>query len=250
MRPGLYPTSLLLVSTCLTPALSNSIQRLERRDLSDRDTGSNDALAGLVKPLSTREDMRSSLEDKLESVTIPRDIFDGKGTKDAPVDGQDGRPHAGPFIETNAERDRKKAKEKGEDDLPPAGHKPGPKDGSASFDSDLPATNDGVMDDRNREGPKEGTRGTEGGISEKNEKQRLDSMSGKEVTKTPSEPKEAPPLPHSEQEKLSESKEKEAKLSKGSKASDGKTKQDESEESEISGLKVWCRVPSVPPANL
>lgn len=32
------------------------------------------------------------------------------GTKDAPVDGKDGRPHQGPFVETSAERDRKRLK--------------------------------------------------------------------------------------------------------------------------------------------
>src|SRR6478736_2735855 len=38
-----------------------------------------------------------------------------KGSLDAPVDGKDGRPHAGPWVETNAERDRKS--NKGSDDI-------------------------------------------------------------------------------------------------------------------------------------
>ena len=38
------------------------------------------------------------------------------GKKDAPVDGKDGRPHQGPFVETEAERDRKKAKGSGQDE--------------------------------------------------------------------------------------------------------------------------------------
>lgn len=59
-----------------------------------------------------------------------------------------------------------------------------------------PHSNDGVMDDPNRSGPKEGTRGTEGGVSEKQKENRL---SGEKV---PGGPKEAPPLPHSEQQKL------------------------------------------------
>src|SRR5699024_10223008 len=57
-----------------------------------------------------------------------------------------------------------------------------------------PHANDGVMDDRNRHGPKEGTRGTEGGVSEK--QNQLASE------KIPGGPKEAPPLPQSEQQKL------------------------------------------------
>lgn len=95
------------------------------------------------------------------------------GTKDAPVDGKDGRPHQGPFVETSAERDRKKAKESGDDEpastakKPPATEKLKEASYKDDWKMDLPETNDGVMDDPNRSGPKEGTRGTEGGISEK-----------------------------------------------------------------------------------
>ncbi len=123
-------------------------------------------------------------------------------TKDAPVDGKDGRPHAGPFVETNAERDRKKAKESGDEDA--AGTKPISKDmikGKERWE-EMPETNDGVMDDPHRTGPKEGTRGTEGGISEKS-KDRLaqdGDAAGPKPEKKPDPPKEAPPLPHSEQE--------------------------------------------------
>lgn len=125
-------------------------------------------------------------------------------TKDAPVDGKDGRPHAGPFVETNAERDRKKAKESGDEGV--AISKPALKDISskgASYvdESKMPETNDGVMDDPNRTGPKEGTRGTEGGISEKNKgrKAQQGDVSGTKSENIPDPPKEAPPLPHSEQ---------------------------------------------------
>lgn len=124
------------------------------------------------------------------------------GTKHAPVDGKDGRPHAGPFVETNAERDRKKAKESGDDEA--TAPKPALKDlsKSASYNKDMPETNDGVMDDPNRTGPKEGTRGTEGGISEKNRDRKAQEgdTPGSKSEKKPDPPKEAPPLPHSEQE--------------------------------------------------
>lgn len=120
-----------------------------------------------------------------------------KGTLDVPVDGQDGRPHAGPWVETSAERDRKKSgsgyilEGNSKTNTPSSilGHL-GP-DGMP-----YPHSNDGVMDDPNRSGPKEGTRGTEGGVSEKQKENRL---SGEKV---PGGPKEAPPLPHSEQQKL------------------------------------------------
>ncbi|KAM5452415.1 GCR1-dependent translation factor 1 [Microsporum audouinii] len=113
-----------------------------------------------------------------------------------PFDGKDGKPHAGPFVETSAERDRKKSqngsKMKDEEDdtfsentehIAPDGTK-------------IPHSNDGVMDDKNRSGPKEGTTGTEGGVSEKSK--------GKDTSgdRKPDPPKEAPPLPHSEQKKI------------------------------------------------
>ena len=132
----------------------------------------------------------------------------GVGTKDAPVDGKDGRPHEGPFIETAAERDRKKAKESGNDEVLTAPKKPPPKDLNGASYKDgwslpMPESNDGVMDDPDRVGPKEGTRGTEGGISEKNrDRLLLEDSSGGQSEKKPDQPKEAPPLPHSEQEKV------------------------------------------------
>ncbi|KKK18491.1 hypothetical protein P175DRAFT_0556823 [Aspergillus ochraceoroseus IBT 24754] len=118
-----------------------------------------------------------------------------KGTLDAPVDGKDGRPHAGPWVETNAERDRKKTgtttsvDEQTKSDSRSSEHL-GP-DGKP-----IPYSNDGVMDDRNRAAPKEGTRGTEGGVSEKLKGGTYASE------KAPGSPKEAPPLPHSEVQKL------------------------------------------------
>lgn len=134
-----------------------------------------------------------------------KSAVDGLGTKDAPVDGKDGRPHLGPFVETSAERDRKKAKGTGEDEKT---KKPAPSSmpGSASSEDGwkMPETNDGVMDDPNRSGPKEGTRGTEGGISEKSKDRKENSLEGTKTEKKPDPPKEVPPLPHSEQEKLGE----------------------------------------------
>ncbi|KAF4269822.1 hypothetical protein KXW98_005550 [Aspergillus fumigatus] len=135
-----------------------------------------------------------------------------KGTLDAPFDGKDGRPHAGPWVETNAERDRKKAgtvkaaQEGSGPEKKPADHQHMGPDGKP-----IPHSNDGVMDDPHRPGPKEGTRGTEGGVSEK--------LKGNTPVgeKTPGSPKEAPPLPHSEQKKLSPSEQtEEGKEAKGS----------------------------------
>lgn len=163
----------------------------------------------------------------------------GPRAKDAPIDGKDGRPHTGPFVETAAERDRKKAKESGdEEEVPAAGSKPipveVPKGASYKDGWEMPKSNDGVMDDPNRVGPKEGTRGTEGGISEKNRDRIAQSgQSGYKSGKQPDQPKEAPPLPHSEQEKL------EPKEGKGKEvpSKDGALEEDEKPK-ELGGLEV------------
>ncbi|KAI4142060.1 MAG: hypothetical protein L6R39_005098 [Caloplaca ligustica] len=153
-------------------------------------------------------------KDEGPSPSVPSSLaksnIDGSvGTKDAPVDGKDGRPHQGPFVETSAERDRKKAKESGDDEPAATAKKPPTTDKlkEASYKDgwkmELPETNDGVMDDPNRSGPKEGTRGTEGGISEKSRDGKSEGDSGlTRSEKKPDPPKEAPPLPHGEQEKL------------------------------------------------
>ncbi|KAL8968859.1 MAG: hypothetical protein Q9197_004646 [Variospora fuerteventurae] len=157
---------------------------------------------------------RQLLDDANAAPSVPsglaKSVTDStKGTKDAPVDGKDGRPHQGPFIETSAERDRKKAKESGDDEPASTAKKPPntEKLKEASYKEgwkiDMPETNDGVMDDPNRSGPKEGTRGTEGGISEKSRDGKTEGDGGlTKSEKRPDPPKEAPPLPHGEQEKL------------------------------------------------
>lgn len=139
-----------------------------------------------------------------------------KGALDVPVDGQDGRPHAGPWVETSAERGRKKTGSADTSDGKPATQSSGSTLGRLGPDGiPVPRSNDGVMDDPNRSGPKEGTRGTEGGISEKQKENRL---SGEKV---PGGPKEAPPLPHSEQQKLPTDDRTSGKESKASESGSG-----------------------------
>lgn len=165
------------------------------------------------------------------STPLPRSKYDttlqGKST---PIDGKDGRPHTGPFVETSAERDRKKAKESGDDDKLSSSEKPL----SKLIPSGTPDTNDGVMDDPNRKGPKEGTRGTEGGISEKSrEKEGQLSSIGSDEGKKPDPPKEVPPLPHSEQKEVITSE-------SGKKTADVIVEDigDKSREKEVGGLEV------------
>jgi len=126
------------------------------------------------------------------------------GTKDAPVDGKDGKPHAGPFV--GSEKDPKKEPKK-----PKTGSAEGelvvgkdsPKDLKAPDGGKIPPVNDGVMDDPNRELPKQGTTGTEGGVSEKDKARKAkEGLTGEKLEKKPDSPKEAPPLPVGEQTKL------------------------------------------------
>ncbi|TVY84058.1 GCR1-dependent translation factor [Lachnellula suecica] len=136
------------------------------------------------------------------------------GTKDAPVDGKDGKPHAGPWVgtEKDPKKDSKtdpktpaKAKEEAELVLTT-------KEDVAKLAADgtkVPTVNDGVMDDPNRVLPKQGTTGTEGGVSEKDKARKAqEGQTGEKAEKKPDSPKEAPPLPHSEQTKLEKEKEK------------------------------------------
>lgn len=122
------------------------------------------------------------------------------GTKDAPVDGKDGKPHAGPFV--LSEKDPKKSKSSSDDGELVIG-KEDHTDLKAPDGGKIPPVNDGVMDDPNRELPKQGTTGTEGGVSEKDKARKAkEGQTGEKLEKTPDSPKEAPPLPVSEQAKL------------------------------------------------
>ncbi|KAK0609369.1 hypothetical protein B0T17DRAFT_501710 [Bombardia bombarda] len=127
------------------------------------------------------------------------------GTKDAPVDGKDGKPHAGPFVDYDSKAGAEAVK-----DLPSL--KDRPSDPTIMDGKKIPDYNDGVMDDKNRPEPKQGTTGTGGGVSEKDKERKMkESKTGEKVGNKPQTPKEAPPLPHADEEKLA--REKEAKLS-------------------------------------
>lgn len=150
-------------------------------------------LSILLVPCTAAVPSRRAVSLPADHILETRDLppTNLKGTKNAPVDGKDGIPHSGPFVQTDADRERRRLAESGQ---PPASgflknifrdHE-GP---------DLPQSNDGVMDDPNRRGPADGTRGTEGGVSEKSNDWLMSN-------KVPDPPKEARPLPHSEAEKI------------------------------------------------
>lgn len=124
----------------------------------------------------------------------PSKSKDEVGTKDAPVDGLDGKPHKGPFLVDPS--DKKLAFDVEDIGKPTAADEPvvGPK---------KLIEEDGVMNDKHRDPPK--YTGTEDGISEKDrDRKAKEEEMGSRMKKVPDPPKEAPPLPHSEQERIRE----------------------------------------------
>ncbi|KAJ4993945.1 upf0016 domain-containing protein [Stagonosporopsis vannaccii] len=125
-----------------------------------------------------------------------------KGTKDAPVDGFDGKPHAGPYVDdTPTSHDKKPAVV---EDLG-TGKKtiPGAKDSTlVGADKDVLDGDKSVMQDPDRK-LATGNTGVEGGVSAK-DKERLahEDKTGSKKEQVPTSPKEAPPLPHGEQSHL------------------------------------------------
>lgn len=131
----------------------------------------------------------------------------GLPTKDAPVDGRDGKPHQGPFVET----DGKPASGTTDSKAPAAvdNIKGRPQDPTIVDGKKIPESNDGIMFDKNREKAKEGTTGTEGGVSEKDKARKAhEGKTGEKAVTQPESPKEKLPMPHSEEEKMNEGKEK------------------------------------------
>jgi len=140
---------------------------------------------------------------------------------------EDGMPHEGPFVTVPDKGRKKGADVDADDELPPL--KGRPVDPTIIDGKKIPETNDGVMDDPHRKPPKEGTTGTEGGVSEKDKARKAkEGRTGEKVEMVPETPKEKPPLPHSEQEKMGE---------KDTKADKEKSKSDKSSD-DIAGLEV------------
>lgn len=132
--------------------------------------------------------------DNADAVPQPAVKRQGLPTKDAPVDGRDGKPHLGPFVET--ENVKRVA------EVEPV-LKGRPDDPTVIDGKKIPETNDGVMFDKNREHAEEGTTGTEGGVTEKYKaKIAEEDRTGEKTLTQPNAPKEQPPLPHSDEQKI------------------------------------------------
>ena len=140
-----------------------------------------------------------------------------KSTKDAPVDGLDGKPHEGPWVD---DRDRAASTKSNlqpavvEDLRPGASRTSSTKELTKEEWAALGGDGDGVMDDPARQSP-QGLRGTEGGVSakDKNRKEKEDKT-GERVEQVPQPPKEQPPHPHVGQEKVDEASETETSVRK------------------------------------
>ncbi|KAG5940326.1 hypothetical protein E4U53_007612 [Claviceps sorghi] len=122
-------------------------------------------------------------------------------TKDGPIDGIDGKPHFGPFVETDG-----RAVDKEGQELPKL--KGRPDDPTLVDGQKIPKSNDGVMSDKNRKRPESGiSTGTDGGVTEKAKvRKEKEGKTGQKTVTTPTAPKEQPPLPHSEERKLGNNK--------------------------------------------
>ena len=109
------------------------------------------------------------------------------GTKDAPVDGLDGKPHAGPFVDSTKKKPTQQVEDiaSGGDAINKVSKEKTLKD---TFD--LPE-DDGVMSDVADRKAVTGPTGTEGGVSQKDRERK---EKGETTEKKPEAPKEAPRL--------------------------------------------------------
>lgn len=221
---------LLLLAPSLVSALSDPIP---------------DTAAGRSSGLSSSSGAGDTSEPAV-AVDIDASSRRNYPTKDAPVDGKDGKPHMGPFVGTEPTDGSSSGSSTGGSGSSSSGStlhtdenraslKGRPDDYTVVDGKKIPETNDGVMFDKNRERPQEGTTGTEGGVSEKDKTRKArEGQVGGRLQAQPESPKEQPPLPHSEERKLQgSSKDESAKSTYPT---------DETGGSEYTGLDVSCLV--------
>jgi len=164
-----------LVALAVLPYLCSTLALVDTSDIKDTARTVKQAAA---KALPNFDDVAAVASSVLGVPTrVPI------GTKDAPVDGLDGKPHAGPFVDSSSTSGKAAA---------------AVKDTTTLIKSKVknPETENGVMNDANRQAPRKGTTGTEGGVSEK---ERLAEAGG---LKRPEAPKEAPKLPAGDSARL------------------------------------------------
>ncbi|KAI2463576.1 UPF0016-domain-containing protein [Annulohypoxylon bovei var. microspora] len=185
MRLGPQRAPLILL---LLPSLAFATSSLDAKSVKDASAVGADS-ASSQSPLDS-------------TVTSPKTSKFDVGTKDAPVDGNDGMPHEGPFVSIDKGRKKGDSNDVAEPKALPV-LKDRPIDPTVIDGKKIPESNDGVMDDPHRQPPKQGTTGTEGGVSQKDKARKAkEGETGEKVENVPETPKEKPPLPHSEQKKI------------------------------------------------
>ncbi|TQW01050.1 UPF0016 domain-containing protein [Cordyceps javanica] len=170
------------------------------------------ALVGALKDPASAAAGIAAIDDS-SAVASSDDVTAPKGrtslpTKDAPVDGRDGKPHQGPFVETDG-KPAKASSDAKSSSAAVENIKGRPQDPTIVDGKKIPESNDGIMFDKNREKAKEGTTGTQGGVTEKDKYRKAqEGKTGEKLITQPESPKEKLPLPHSEEEKMNGGKEK------------------------------------------
>lgn len=157
-------------------------------------------LPALVASLATEAHTKdSALADR------DADVVSGtkpdRGTKDAPVDGLDGKPHAGPFVYDTKERVKLESKVEDLSSSSSSSRFSDELDKARDSGFEIPDRVDSVMTDREGHAKgKDSLDGTEGGISTK-ERNKVKSGSEKEEKK-PEAPKEVSEHRELEKEKV------------------------------------------------
>ncbi|KIV99788.1 uncharacterized protein PV09_08594 [Verruconis gallopava] len=204
------------------------------------------ALPAIVASLAVDPNSKAGLVDRLSSEDAPEPQRANalippkldKGTKDAPVDGLDGKPHAGPFVYDTKEKTKLESKI---EDL--SGSRSSSEIDKAREEGwEIPERVDSVMTDREGEKKAAGALdGTEGGVTEKT---RNKLTKGDEKEKKPEGPKEVLEHHEHEKEKVMQGG-KDTALTKSSKSSSKDEKKEKSEKG-IGGLEKPVDLPDKP----
>ena len=168
------------------------------------------------------------------------------GTKDAPVDGLDGKPHAGPFVEASPDESRRQAAS----DSLASSHDDSQEHVSSSSTSDKSGESstglhgssaddeEGATSDKSDRSSATRNTGTEGGISEKDRDRKAQEGLGVGKGRTPDSPKEPIDLPDSIEDRI-DLKEKTEKTTSSQKQSSDKEKSWDAVGLEVSATKVF-----------
>ena len=156
--------------------------------------------ASIATDLDNKQVARAAPPEYADATALPSPTPIGKvGTKDAPVDGLDGKPHRGPYVDDKPPGPKKQPA--GVEELRPGATRISSPTIQKTKEelAALGVDGDGVMDDPNRPSP-QGNTGIEGGVSakEKDRKEKEDKT-GEKTEKVPESPKELPPLPHGQE---------------------------------------------------